>query len=85
MKDLHKITLLSQSLGNAKKKISDLTTGLTKLTEMYNNGLISLDEYNDKSSEYRKEIRNATSDVKRLSGFSGVIIYRRFEDRSRRT
>ena len=31
---------------------------------MYNNGLISLDEYNDKSSEYRKEIRSATSDVK---------------------
>lgn len=61
---LAQITLLSQSLGNAKKKISDLTTGLTKLTEMYNNGLISLDEYNDKSSEYRKEIRNATSDVK---------------------
>lgn len=55
---------MSQSLGNAKKKISDLTTGLSKLTEMYNNGLISLDEYNDKSSEYRKEIRNATSDVK---------------------
>lgn len=61
---LAQITLLSQSLGNAKKKISDLTTGLSKLTEMYNNGLISLDEYNDKSSEYRKEIRNATSDVK---------------------
>lgn len=33
-------------------------------TSMYNNGLISLDEYNDKSSEYRKEIRSATSDVK---------------------
>lgn len=61
---LAQITLLSQSLGNAKKKISDLTTGLSKLTEMYNNGLISLDEYNDKSSEYRKEIRSATSDVK---------------------
>lgn len=61
---LVQITLLSQSLGNAKKKISDLTTGLSKLTEMYNNGLISLDEYNDKSSEYRKEIRSATSDVK---------------------
>jgi TP901 family phage tail tape measure protein len=61
---LAQITLLSQSLGNVKKKISDLTTGLSKLTEMYNNGLISLDEYNDKSSEYRKEIRSATSDVK---------------------
>lgn len=53
-----------KKLGNVKKKISDLTTGLSKLTEMYNNGLISLDEYNDKSSEYRKEIRSATSDVK---------------------
>ena len=47
-----------------RKKISNLTIGLSKLTEMYNNGLISLDEYNDKSSEYRKEIRSATSDVK---------------------
>lgn len=61
---LVQITLLSQSFGNVKKKISDLTIGLSKLTEMYNNGLISLDEYNDKSSEYRKEIRSATSDVK---------------------
>lgn len=36
----------------------------TMVSGMYNNGLISLDEYNDKSSEYRKEIRSATSDVK---------------------
>lgn len=28
------------------------------------NGVISLKEYNDKSSEYRKELQSSTSDVK---------------------
>lgn len=61
---LAQIALLSQSLGNAKKTIADYTTGLQKLKELYDNGVISLDEYNDKSAEYRKGIREATSDVK---------------------
>lgn len=61
---LAQIALLSQSLGNAKKIIADYTTGLQKLKELYENGIISLDEYNDKSAEYRKGIREATSDVK---------------------
>lgn len=61
---LAQIALLSQSLGNAKKTIADYTTGLQKLKELYENGIISLDEYNDKSAEYRKGIREATSDVK---------------------
>lgn len=61
---LAQIALLSQSLGNAKKTIADYTIGLQKLKELYENGIISLDEYNDKSAEYRKGIREATSDVK---------------------
>ena len=61
---LAQIALLSQSLGNAKKTIADYTTGLQKLKELYDNGVISLDEYNDKSAEYRKGICEATSDVK---------------------
>lgn len=61
---LAQIALLSQSLGNAKKTIADYTTGLQKLKELYENGIISLDEYNDKSAEYRNGIREATSDVK---------------------
>ena len=61
---LAQIALLSQSLGNAKKTIADYTTGLQKLKELYENGIISLDEYNDKSADYRKGIREATSDVK---------------------
>lgn len=61
---LAQITLLSQSLGNAKQQIADYTTGLQKLKEMYDNGLISMDEYNDKTKEYRDGIQGATKDVK---------------------
>lgn len=61
---LAQITLLSQSIGNAKQKISDLTTGLQKVKELYDNGVISLKEYNEKSAEYRKELQSSTSDVK---------------------
>ena len=61
---LAQITLLSQSIGNAKQKISDLTTGLQKVKELYDNGVISLEEYNEKSAEYRKELQSSTSDVK---------------------
>ena len=61
---LAQITLLSQSIGNAKQKISDFTTGLQKVKELYDNGVISLKEYNEKSAEYRKELQSSTSDVK---------------------
>lgn len=61
---LAQITLLSQSIGNTKQKISDLTTGLQKVKELYDNGVISLKEYNEKSAEYRKELQSSTSDVK---------------------
>lgn len=61
---LAQITLLSQSLGNAKQKISDYTTGLQKIKELYENGVISLDEYNEKTKEYRDGIQDTTKDVK---------------------
>ena len=56
--------MLSQSIGNAKQKIADYTTGLTKLYEAYKNGTISADEYNEKAQEYRQGIQEATKDVK---------------------
>ena len=61
---LAQITLLSQSLGNAKQKIADQTTGLQKLKKLYENNVISLDEYNEKSKEYRDGIQASTKDVK---------------------
>lgn len=61
---LAQITLLSQSLGNAKQKIADYTTGLQKVKELYENGVISLDEYNEKTKEYRDGIQASTKDVK---------------------
>nr|DAR44053.1 MAG TPA: chromosome segregation ATPase [Caudoviricetes sp.] len=61
---LANIALLSQSIGNAKQKIADYTTGLTKLYEAYKNGTISADEYNEKAQEYRKGIQETTKDVK---------------------
>ena len=61
---LAQITLLSQSLGTAKQKIADYTTGLQKLKELYENNVISLDEYNEKSKEYRDGIQASTKDVK---------------------
>lgn len=61
---LAQITFLSQSLGNAKQKIADYTTGLQKIKELYANGVISLDEYNEKTKEYRDGIQDTTKDVK---------------------
>lgn len=61
---LANIALLSQSIGNAKQKIADYTTGLTKLYQTYKNGVISADEYNEKAQEYRQGIQEATKDVK---------------------
>lgn len=61
---LANIALLSQSIGNAKQKIADYTTGLTKLYQTYKNGVISADEYNEKAQEYRQGIQDTTKDVK---------------------
>lgn len=61
---LAQVALLQQSIGTAKQKISDYTTGLQKLKESYDNGVISLTEYNDKSKDYREGIQGSIADVK---------------------
>lgn len=61
---LAQIALLQQSIGTAKQKIADYTTGLQKLKESYDNGVISLTEYNDKSKDYREGIQSSIADVK---------------------
>ena len=55
--------MMEQSIGNAKQKISDYTTGLQKIKELYDNGVISLKEYNEKSKEYRDGIQDSITDV----------------------
>lgn len=61
---LAQIALLQQSIGTAKQKISDYTTGLQKIKELYDNGVISLEEYNEKSKEYREGIQDSIADIK---------------------
>lgn len=61
---LAQVALLQQSIGTAKQKIADYTTGLQKLKESYDNGVISLTEYNDKSKDYRAGIQGSIADVK---------------------
>ena len=61
---LAQVALLQQSIGTAKQKIADYTTGLQKLKESYDNGVISLTEYNDKSKDYREGIQDSIADVK---------------------
>lgn len=61
---LAQVALLQQSIGTAKQKIADYTTGLQKLKESYDNGVISLTEYNDKSKDYREGIQGSITDVK---------------------
>lgn len=61
---LAQVSLLQQSIGTAKQKIADYTTGLQKLKESYDNGVISLTEYNDKSKDYREGIQGSIADVK---------------------
>ena len=61
---LAQIALLQQSIGTSKQKIADYTTGLQKLKESYDNGVISLTEYNDKSKDYREGIQSSIADVK---------------------
>ncbi|RHR47411.1 hypothetical protein DWX00_15765 [Blautia sp. AF17-9LB] len=61
---LAQVALLQQSIGTAKQKIADYTTGLQKLKKSYDNGVISLTEYNDKSKDYREGIQGSIADVK---------------------
>lgn len=57
------IALLEQGIAAAKKEIADYRVGLEKLQESYDNGVISETEYNEKSEEYRKGIRESVKDV----------------------
>ena len=60
---LANIALLEQGIAAAKKEIADYRVGLEKLQESYDNGVISEAEYNEKSEEYRKGIRESVKDV----------------------
>lgn len=53
------LALISQQLEVNKQKISDYRTGLDKLQESFNNGVISEKEFNEKSEEYRDGIQNS--------------------------
>lgn len=60
---LANIALLEQGIAAAKKEIADYRVGLEKLQESFDNGVISEAEYNEKSEEYRKGIRESVKDV----------------------
>lgn len=52
------LALLAEQLATAKKQISDYRAALTKLTQDYKNGNISIDEYNETSREYVETIQS---------------------------
>lgn len=58
------LALLQQNIAVSKQKISDLTTGLNKLQESFDNGVISEKEFAEKSKEYQSEIQSSVADVK---------------------
>lgn len=58
------LALTQQGMANLKQKVADLRTGLDKLQESYDNGVISETEYNEKSEEYRDNIRDTVADIK---------------------
>ena len=61
---LANLALLQQGMISAKKEIADYRTGLDKLQESFDNGVISETEYNEKSAEYREGIRDSIKDIK---------------------
>lgn len=61
------IYLIEEAMISAKQEIANHSEGLDKLEENYKNGVISQEEFNEKSEEYRRGIRNATSNVKEYS------------------
>lgn len=61
---LANLALLQQQIASAKQEIADYRTGLDKLQESFDNGVISETEYNEKSAEYREGIRNSIKDIK---------------------
>ena len=61
------LALLSQSMASAKQETADYREGLNKLQESFDNGVISETEFNKKSEEYRKGIRDAVDDLQDYS------------------
>lgn len=61
------LALMQQGIANSKQKVSDLKTGLEKLEESFNNGVISEKEYNEKSQEYQESIRDSISVTQKYS------------------
>ena len=60
---LAELALLQQGIAASKNEIADYREGLDKLKQSYENGVISLDEYNEKSEEYCAGIRDSIKDV----------------------
>ena len=60
---LAELALLQQGISASKNEIADYREGLDKLKKSYANGVISLDEYNEKSEEYCAGIRDSIKDV----------------------
>ena len=60
---LAELALLQQGIIASKREVADYREGLEKLKESYVNGVISLDEYNEKSEEYCAGIRDSIKDV----------------------
>lgn len=58
------LALLQQGMASAKQEIADYRTGLEKLQESFDNGVISQKELEEKSEEYRKGLQDAVADVK---------------------
>lgn len=61
------LALLSQNLETSKQKIADLRTGLDKLQESFDNGVISEVEFTEKSEEYRESIQDTVKDINSYS------------------
>lgn len=60
---LAELALIQQGIAASKNEIADYREGLEKLKKSYENGVISLDEYNEKSEEYCAGIRDSIKDV----------------------
>ena len=60
---LAELALLQQGIIASKREVADYREGLEKLKESYVNGVISLDEYNEKSEEYCAGIWESIKDV----------------------
>lgn len=58
------LALMTQGIANSKQKISDLKTGLDKLQESFDNGVISEKEFEEGSRNYREQLQESVKDVK---------------------